>query len=206
MPPPASCESVESSLNKAISGSENRLQEEDWVHFEESVALTAQPETILLDQVRKIIKLIPVGSGGNQYYEARLLETNVTYKNGQSQTETKETMEDVPTIYTLCPAPAAVKFFGLSATGGPVDVRQYKDGCGSFANCQINVSRVNFDQLVTMSDGTSEAVKYRLVLSGDVPYMGRFLEMCVTQSYEINGQRIPATRCKRVRNFGFKGE
>jgi len=205
-PPKTSCESVEASLNQSIVGSEKYLQTEDWVHYEETVAATSQPETIVLDQVRKIIKLIPLGAEGEKFYEARLFETNITYKDGKAQTETKETMEDAPTVYSLCPISPAVSFFGLQGGGGPVDVRQYKDNCGSYANCQMRVSQVNFDQLVAMSDGSFEAVKYRFVFSTEVPYFARVLEMCVTQSYELNGQKIPVTRCRRVKNFGFKGE
>ncbi|MGE3973891.1 MAG: hypothetical protein AB7F59_05120 [Bdellovibrionales bacterium] len=206
VPPAVACESVESTLNTAIGGSENRLAEEDWVHFEDSIAPTSQPATILADQLNKIIKLIQVGTTTPPVYEIRSLETTISYKNGQQQKETREVVEQGPTTFALCPSSSAVSYHGLGAGQTKVSALQYKDSCGSFVDCKITVTHMNFDQLITFPDGTQEAAKYHLVLSAEVPYAGRFLETCVTQGYEVNGQKIPATRCKRVRNFGFKTE
>jgi hypothetical protein len=207
VPAKVACESVESSFNTAISGSENRLAVDDWVLYEETIAPTAQPETLLLQQIRKIVKLIPVGPPSEKYFEARLFETNITKdKDGNPKTETKEVVEDAPSVYSLCPASNAVSFHGLTSGKSRVDALIYRDRCGALPDCKIAVSNIEFDQLVTFEDGTQEALKYKIVVSSEVPYFGRMLEFCVTQGYEVNGQKIPATRCRRVRNFGFQGE
>lgn len=199
VPPPVACESVESALNTAFAGSEKKIAKDNWVQIQQTLAPLSQNLSVVGDSVQQVVDVTQLDS--KPTYEMKILDTEITYKNGQSSTVTKENKEDGPMSYQLCPAASGVSYHGLTVTQAPMTAPT--DNCAPFPNCQINTTQVKFDQLIVNPDGTQEVHGYLFLISPDVPYIGRMLKLCVTQAFDINGQKMPVAQCNTVQNFGF---
>ena len=197
-PPEAQCEDVENEMNTATAMPANSLKVNDFVHTEESVApLTNNPQ-ITADVLGKIISV--TAQPGNQF-EIRKLQTVITYQEGQSKQETKESISNVPNAYTLCPSPETVTYHGLQVFHRKMKVTEFKSDCGGYANCEIQVTQVKFDQIYR-NNGKQEVRKYDFTTSSDVPYVALNLKSCFSVTIDVNGQPLPVTQCSRVKNFG----
>lgn len=205
VPPQVACEEVEIALNQAIKGSEKQIKEGSWVQYEDSVAPLSQSPIVVGNTISQLYNVIPRGDDPTNpdYYEMRILDTRTVYKNNQAKTETKESLLEGPAGYRLCPSGSGVTYHGLQLHNTEQNVTVYKDGCGSFPNCKIHVTTVKFDQLVTYGDGSQSAIKYQFTMSGETPYIGRILSVCVTQNVDLGGQQGPVTQCSNLKNFSL---
>ena len=197
-PPEALCEDVEFQLNNASAMQPNSLNVNDFVHTEETIAPLSNNPQITADVLDKVISV--TAKTGNQF-EVRKLQTVITYSNGQSHQETKESIATVPNAYTLCPPPEGVTYHGLQVFHRKMKATFFKTDCGSFANCEIEVTQVKFDQ-VYKNNGKQEVRKYDFTTSKDVPFVAMNLKSCISGTIDVNGQALPVTQCNRVKNFG----
>jgi hypothetical protein len=198
-PPEAACEDVESALNSATAFDPSKLQVGDFVHTEATLApLTNNPQ-VVNDVLQELIAVNPQGDGT---YETRYLQTTTTYQNGQATTDTTEGLGGAPEGFGLCPSPSNVSYHGLQVFHRKEAVTDYAESCGSYTNCQIDITEIRVDQVVKDSDGTQGVRKYDFILSKDVPYVAKDLSTCMTGTIEVNGQQVPVSQCVIVRNFG----
>jgi len=199
VPPEARCEDVQDALNGAISFTPSQISVNDFVHTQESVAPLSNNPQVTADVLEKLISTEDKGDGT---YQINLLQTVITYQDGQAKQENKEAGERVPGVYQLCPSPQQVTYHGLRVYRRQSKVTEFKDSCGSYENCEIEITEIKFDQVFRFNDGRQDMRKYDLVLSKDVPYIARNLKSCMSGTIDVNGQPLPVTQCSVVKNFG----
>lgn len=197
-PPEANCEDVEFAMNEASTMQPNSINVNDFVHTEETVAPLANNPQIQADILEK---LISVASKPGNKFEVHKLQTVITYKEGQQKEETKESVTTIPNAYTLCPPVEGVSYHGLQVFHRKMKATEYKTNCGNFANCEVEISEVKFDQVYRIN-GKQEVRKYDFIMSKDVPFLAMNLKSCVSGTIDVNGQPLPVTQCSRVKNFG----
>ena len=86
------------------------------------------------------------------------------------------------------------------------DLVRQQTNCLGLPNCQINVTKIQFDVVFTSYDETAHTtvkskVIYKIKLSPDVPYLSHLMDFCYMGMASSNNQKFPVEICYQTENF-----
>ncbi|MCB0407793.1 MAG: hypothetical protein KDD34_06280 [Bdellovibrionales bacterium] len=85
----------------------------------------------------------------------------------------------------------------------PPLVVQERPHCSEVPNCQLHVTKIQFDQILWYAEGDYSKVRYNLEIAPEAPFLSRILSDCVATSVPYQGRRYYVKNCKNVLDFWY---
>jgi hypothetical protein len=85
----------------------------------------------------------------------------------------------------------------------PPDAVKNRTGCSGIPECTIEVSTLMFDQVLHYADESKKRYRYKILVSGDVPYNAATLSKCVTYPGQVGTTFLLVEQCSEVVDFRF---
>lgn len=73
--------------------------------------------------------------------------------------------------------------------------------CYDFANCEIEVTYLEFDLVIKNNDGSTERRHYTIGLSSELPYLASNVRTCFSTKITIDGSQHPIDICQELIDF-----
>lgn len=94
----------------------------------------------------------------------------------------------------------ALKEQGLSVQPPPLVTE--KTNCGGIPNCKINISHIEYDEILWNDVGGNVRYHCTFEFSNEVPYLASLLRNCIDFLYKTSdGRQVPVTLCADVIDF-----
>lgn len=82
----------------------------------------------------------------------------------------------------------------------PLYVRE-RTNCGQVAQCQLRVTKIQFDQINWFNDSDYQKIRYNLEITPDAPYLSRILSDCIATQIPYGERTVYIKECQKVLDF-----